>query len=66
MTATDPPAINEDWIAWRARVDERLTRIETTLPFLATKEDLANTKWALLAAIVAVGGLVVAALKLLP
>ncbi|MCY3932062.1 MAG: hypothetical protein OXH70_10100 [Acidobacteria bacterium] len=37
---TDFPALNEDWIAWRARVDE-------TLRHVATKEDLANLREAL-------------------
>ena len=36
----DFPALNEDWIAWCARVDE-------TLRHVATKEDLANLREAL-------------------
>lgn len=44
MTTIDPPAINDDWVAWRARVDERLRSIER---HGATKEDLAKLKEAL-------------------
>lgn len=36
-TQTRNPALDEDWIAWRARVDE-------TLRHVATKEDLANLR----------------------
>ncbi len=36
-TGAETPALNEDWIAWRARVDEKLRHV-------ATKEDLANLK----------------------
>ena len=44
MTTVDSPAINDDWVAWRARVDERLRGIEK---YGATKEDLAKLKEAL-------------------
>ena len=44
MTTVDPPAINDDWVAWRVRVDERLRSIER---HGATKEDLAKLKEAL-------------------
>ena len=36
-TGTDSPTLNQDWIAWRARVDEALRH-------MATKEDLANLR----------------------
>ena len=62
-TASDQPTISEDWVAWRARVDE-------TLRHVATKEDLAHLKvWMLLTSLttsVTAGGLIVAALRLWP
>ena len=39
-TTTGTPELSEDWIAWRARVDE-------TLRHVATKEDLAKLREAL-------------------
>ncbi len=62
-TPSDQPTFSEDWVAWRARVDE-------TLRHVATKEDLAHLKvWMLLTSLttsVTVGGLIVAALRLWP
>ena len=39
-TEAEAPPFSEDWIAWRARVDEKLRHV-------ATKEDLANLREAL-------------------
>ncbi len=36
-TRTETPELNQDWVAWRARVDE-------TLRHVATKEDLARLR----------------------
>ena len=67
MTTVDPPAISDDWVGWCARVDERLRGIER---HGATKADLANLKSSLLVTMVvlqvSIGGLIVAAIKLLP
>jgi len=59
MTTVDQPIITDDWIAWRARVDEKLKHV-------ALKEDLERVKiWVILTQI-SVGALVVAAIKILP
>ncbi len=60
-TTATPPR-NEDWIAWRARIDERMEHV-------ATKADLANLKvWmfaTMVTTMVTVGALTVAAMKFL-
>lgn len=66
MTTMDPPR-NEDWVAWRGRVDERLQH-------MATKADLADLKvWMLktmvttmITTMIGFGALIVAAIRLLP
>ncbi len=40
MVAVTNDETQADWLAWRGRVETRLTAIETTLPHLATKADL--------------------------
>lgn len=43
----DFPALNEDWIAWRARVDETLRHVATKEDLANLREDLANLREAL-------------------
>ena len=61
VTTADLPR-NEDWVAWRARIDERMEHV-------ATKADMANLKvWmvtTMVATMFTVGALTVASLKLL-
>ena len=61
VTTVDLPR-NEDWVAWRARIDERMEHV-------ATKADMANRKvWmvtTMVATMFTVGALTVASLKLL-
>ncbi len=61
VTTVDLPR-NEDWVEWRARIDERMEHV-------ATKADMANLKVWMVATMVAtmftVGALTVASLKLL-
>ena len=59
MTTADTPTITDDWIAWRARVDEKLKHV-------ALKEDLERLKVWVIITQISVGGLIVAAIKLLP
>ena len=66
VTTADPP-LTDDWVAWRARVDERLQH-------MATKADLADLKvWMLktmittmVTSMIGFGALTVAAIRLLP
>ena len=66
MTTADTTTLNppgtDDWVAWRARIDERMEHV-------ATRADLANLKvWmvtTMVATMFTVGALTVAALKLL-
>ena len=65
-TAPVPPQ-TDDWVAWRARIDERLQH-------MATKADLADLRvWMLktmvtttITAMIGFGALIVAAIRLLP
>ena len=58
---------NEDWVAWRARIDERMKHV-------ATKADLADLRvWMLrtmvttmITTMIGFGALIVAAIRLLP
>lgn len=65
-TTADPPR-TDGWVAWRARVDERMQH-------MATKADVADLKaWMLktmvtttVTAMIGFGALIVAAIRLLP
>lgn len=59
VAATHGPRFSGDWIAWRARVDEKLEH-------MSTKADLERLKvWMILTSL-SVGALVVAAVKVIP
>ncbi len=66
MTTVDLPR-SEDWVAWRARIDERMEHV-------ATKADLADLRvWMLrtmvttmITTMIGFGALIVAAIRLLP
>ncbi len=66
VTTADPPR-TDDWVAWRARIDERLQHT-------ATKADLTDLKvWMLktmvttmVTTMIGFGALIVAAIRLLP
>ena len=66
VTTADPPR-RDDWVAWRARIDERMQH-------MATKADLADLKvWMLktmvttmVTTMIGFGALIVAAIRLLP
>ena len=66
LTSAAPPQ-TEDWIEWRARIDERLQHT-------ATKADLADLKvWmvktlvtTMITTMIGFGALIVAAIRLLP
>lgn len=57
-TTVDLPR-TEDWVAWRARIDERIEHV-------ATRADLANLKVWMFATMVTIGALTVAAMKFFP
>lgn len=57
--ADSPPEMNQDWVAWRARVDEKFEHV-------ATKADLERLKvWMILTSLT-VGALIVTAIKVIP
>ena len=66
VTTADPPR-TDDWVAWRARIDERMQH-------MATKADVADLKvWMLktmvtttVTTMIGFGALIVAAIRLLP
>lgn len=51
---------------WRRETDQRLTRLEKELGHLATKKDISDLKVWILGSVMAVGGIVVAVLRLWP